>query len=58
MIPVLKDEIYAILHSIKAKGKLVKINNINIIIKPMLISILKRTSQIEKALIAKGYMED
>ena len=58
MIPVLKDELYAILMSMKSKGKVLKINNMGVLMKPMLISILRRTNQIEKTLIAKAYMEE
>ena len=57
MIPVLKSEIHAISQAMKSKGKLVKINSTIIIMKSMLISILRRTNQIEKTLIAKAYME-
>ena len=58
MIPVLKGEIYAISQAMKSKGKLIKINSTTIIMKPMLISILRRTNQIEKTLIAKAYIEE
>jgi len=58
MIPVLKNEIHAISQAMKSKGKLVKINSTIIIMKSMLISILRRTNQIEKTLIAKAYMEE
>ena len=58
MIPVLKHEIKAIIQSMKAKGKTMKINNIKIIMKPLLISVLERTAQMEKVLIAKAYVEE
>lgn len=58
MIPVLKNEIYTIMQAIKSKGRPIKINSIIIVMKPMLISILRKTSQIEKTLIAKAYIEE
>ena len=58
MIPVLKSEIHAFIQAMKSKGRVMKINSPMIIMKPMLISILRRTSQIEKTLIAKAYREE
>ncbi len=58
IIPVLKSEIYSLSKTMKSKGKLIKIKSTIIIMKPMLISILKRTNQIEKTLIAKAYIEE
>lgn len=58
MIPVLKNEIYTLMQAMKSKGKPIKINSIIIIMKPMLISILRKTSQIEKTLMAKAYVEE
>lgn len=58
MIPVLRDEIKAIIRAMKAKGKIMRINSIKIMMKPLLISVLKRTAQIEKVLIAKAYVEE
>lgn len=58
MIPVLRYEIKSIIQSMKAKGKVMKINSIKIMMKPLLISVLKRTAQIEKVLIAKAYVEE
>lgn len=55
MIPVLKSELYSVIQAIKSKGKIMKINSIAVTMKPILISILKRTNEIEKTLIAKGY---
>lgn len=58
MIPVIKNEIYTLMQAIKAKGRIMKINSIIIIMKPMLISILRKTSQIERSLRAKAYTEE
>lgn len=55
MIPVLKNEISALIKAMRSKGKTMKINSMIIIMKPMLISVLRKTSQIEKTLIAKAY---
>ena len=57
MIPVLKDEIEQKIYALKSKGYKIEINNLKIIFKPIFISILKRTGEIEKSLIAKGYQE-
>ncbi len=58
IIPVLRDEISALTQAMKAKGKLMKVSSILIVMKPMLISILRRTNQMEKCLIAKVYIDD
>ncbi len=55
MIPVLKSEIYSVIQAMKSKGKIIKINGIAVAMKPILISILRRTNEIEKTLIARGY---
>lgn len=55
MIPVLKNEISALIKAMRSKGKMMKINSMIIIMRPMLISVLRKTSQIEKTLIAKAY---
>ncbi len=55
MIPVLKSELYSIIQAMKSKGKIMKMNGISVAMKPILISILRRTNEIEKTLIAKGY---
>ena len=57
MIPILKDEIEQKRYALKSKGYTFKFNNLNIIFKPLFISILKRTGEIEKSLISKGYQE-
>lgn len=56
MIPILKNEIYTLKNAMKSKGKLLKINTMIIVIKPILISILNKTKEMEKALISKAYM--
>ncbi len=58
MIPVLKNEISTRMQAIKSKGKPLKMNNIIILMKPILISILTRTNQMEKTLISKAYSDD
>ena len=55
MIPVLKSELYSIIQAMKSKGKIMKMNGISVAMKPILISILRRTNEIERTLIAKGY---
>ena len=57
MIPILKEEIISIIKAIKSKGGKIDIRYLFIIMKPLLISIFKKTNQIEKTLIAKGYKE-
>ena len=55
MIPILKQEINAVKNTIKSKGAKLRINNFTLILKPVLISIIKRTGEMEKVLISKGY---
>lgn len=57
MIPILKDELEQTKDSLKSKGYKFKLNNLNLYIKPVIISILKRTDELEKTLIVKGYQE-
>lgn len=57
MIPVFKNEMQDMIKTMKSKGKNLKINNISILMKPVLIQTLRRTNQIEKTLISKGYIE-
>lgn len=57
MIPILKQEINAVQNALKSKGAKLKITNFTLILKPVLISIIKRTGEIEKALISKGYVD-
>ncbi len=56
-IPILKDEIIELKQILISKGYNMKINNIHLFVRPLIISILKRTNEIEKAIIAKGYVE-
>lgn len=58
MVPVFKNEMHDLIRAMKAKGQSLKVNNIGILMKPVLISTLRKTSQMESALIAKGYSED
>lgn len=57
VLPILKDEIEQKRFSLKAKGFELKLTNSLIIIKPLFISILRRTNEMEKSLRAKGYQE-
>lgn len=57
MIPILKDELEQTKNSLKSKGYMFRINNLSLYIKPVIISILKRTDELEKTLIVKGYQE-
>lgn len=57
MIPILSKELEQTKDSLKSKGYKFKLNNLNLYIKPVIISILKRTDELEKTLIVKGYQE-
>ena len=57
MIPVFKKEVSELINSMKSKGKELKPSSFLFVVKPFFISMLRRTSQIEKTLIAKGYVE-
>lgn len=57
MIPILKEELEQTKNSLKSKGYKFKLNNLNLYIKPVIISILKRTDELEKTLIVKCYQE-
>lgn len=57
MIPILKDELEQTKNSLKSKGYKFNISNVNLYIKPVIISILRRTDEIEKTLIVRGYQE-
>ena len=57
MIPILSKELEQTKNSLKSKGYKFKLNNLNLYIKPIMISILKKTDEFEKTLIAKGYQE-
>ncbi len=56
-IPIIRDEISELKYMLKAKGYRLKISNVSVVIRPLISSIFKRTNEIEKALIAKGYSE-
>lgn len=56
-IPILKNEITAVQNAIKSKGAKIKISNFSLVLKPILISIIKRTGEMEKALISKGFVD-
>ncbi len=55
VLPILKTELQQKREALKAKGLELKLSNGLIILKPLFISILRRTSEMEKSLIAKGY---
>lgn len=55
MIPILKREVIEIKEACKAKNIKFNIKNIKIILSKLLTSFLKRVSQIDEALIEKGY---
>ena len=54
-LPILKETFAQNMLALKAKGRRVRINNISLSLKPILISTLKRVGEIEYALKAKGY---
>lgn len=59
-VPILKDEGNKIKYSLKSKGfntnGINMIKNINLILVPLIVSILKRIEHIENALKSKGYI--
>ena len=57
MIPILSEELEQTKDSLKSKGYKFRLNNLDLYIKPIMISILKRTDELEKTLIVKGYQE-
>ena len=57
MIPILSKELEQTKNSLKSKGYKFKLNNLDLYIKPIMISILKKTDELEKTLIVKGYQE-
>ena len=57
MIPILKDEIEQKNYSLKSKGYKFKSDGLTVMLKPIFISILKRTGEMEKSLLVKGYEE-
>ena len=58
MIPILSKELEMTKNSLKSKGYKFKLNNLDLFIKPIMISILKKTDEFEKTLIAKAYQEE
>lgn len=58
-IPILTKEMRAILYSLKSKGLDTSIigilKNVNLVLSPLLVSIIRRVSQVEYALKAKAY---
>lgn len=57
VLPILKNEIEQKKDALKAKGCKGSFSNLIILVKPVLISILRRTSEMEKTLKAKGFEE-
>lgn len=57
VLPILKSEIEQKKDALKAKGADAKIKSLWIALKPAMISILRRTSEMEKTLKAKGFEE-
>jgi len=57
MIPVLRSEINDVMRSMNSKGKVVGVKSVMIIMRPILVSILRRTNEMEKCLILKGVEE-
>lgn len=55
MIPILKSEVADVKEACKAKNIPINIKNMKIILSKLMISILKRVSQIDEALVEKGY---
>lgn len=54
-IPIIRDEMIELKQVLEAKGYIMKISNIHVFVRPLVSSIFKRTNDIEKAIIAKGY---
>jgi len=61
-VPILKNEGNKIKESLQSKGFNVNginmIKNINLILVPLIVSILKRVQQIENAFKSKGYISE
>ena len=55
MIPIFLKEIRTTLKSIEAKGQRASIKNIKIFLRPLLISLMRKTNEMEKSLISKAY---
>ena len=54
-IPIIRDEMIELKQVLESKGYIMKISNIHVFVRPLVSSIFKRTNDIEKAIIAKGY---
>ena len=57
MIPVFKNQMQDLIKAMKSKGQKFNIKNISVLMKPVLIHVLQKTTQIEKTLISKGYVD-
>lgn len=57
MVPLLKEELEQTKNSMISKGYKLKINNLDLYVKPIMISILKRVDELEKILIVKEYQK-
>ncbi len=57
VLTILKSEIESKRYALEAKGVEFKVRNYFMIMKPLFISILRRTNEMEKSLMAKGYQE-
>lgn len=55
-IPILTNEINQTIYALKSKGVKLKLNNLNLVFKPICVSILQRTNEIELSLNAKSYI--
>lgn len=54
-LPIFKQELLQIVTALKVKGIQMKVTNMKYILKPILVSILKRTNEMELAMRAKAY---
>ena len=55
MIPVIKKELKEMKEACKAKNIKLNIKNTKIILSKLLISLFRRTNELDEALIEKGY---
>lgn len=58
MISILKNDLYEIKNACKAKNITFNVKNIKYILSKFFLSLIFRITQIEEALIAKGYRGD
>lgn len=56
ILPCIFDELDQKYTALKSKGYVLKINNITILLKPMLVSLILRVNEFEEALYLKGYI--